>query len=71
MSVRPSSKDQYGPPLSSQHNSSIRSSMTPPTVSNVQKAEQRPSTLAQIVQNPPKPQNPLVSVQNRYTPLHY
>ena len=71
MSVRPSSKDQYEPPLGSQHTGSIRSSMTPPTVSNVQKVEQRPSTLAQIVQNPLKPQNPLVPVQNRYTHLYY
>ena len=27
--------------------------------------------MAQIVQNPLKPQNPLVPVQNRFTPLHY
>ena len=44
--------------------------MTPPTTPTVQKLE-KSTTLAQIVQNPPRPQNPLVPVQNRYTPLHY
>ena len=45
--------------------------MMPLTGSNVQKAIQRPNTMAQVVQNPPKPQNPLVTVQNRFTPFHY
>ena len=71
MSGRPSSKDQYGPSLGSQYTGSIRPPTTPPTVFNVPKTEQCPSTLAQIDQNPPKSQNPLVPVQNRYTLLHY
>ena len=36
MSVRPSTKDQYGPPLGSQNVGSKRLSMMPPIASNVQ-----------------------------------
>ena len=71
MSVRPSSKDQYGCLLGSQHIGSIRSYMMPPIASDVQKTEQRLNTMAQIGQNPPKAQSLLVLDQNKYTPLHY
>ena len=71
ISVRPSTKYQYGRPLGSQIPRSIRSSMTPLTSFAVQKVIQRLNTIAQIIQNPSKPQNPLVPVQNRFTPLHY
>ena len=77
MSVRSSTKDQYEPPLGSQNTSSIqiigstKPSMMPPTISNIQNIVQRPNIIAQVVQNPPKPQNPLIPTQNQCTSLHY
>ena len=70
MSGRPSFKDQYGLPLDAQNIGSRRPSMTPPTSPTIQKIE-KPTTLAQVIQNSPRPQNPLIPVQNRYTPHHY
>lgn len=78
MSVKPTTKDQYGSPLGSNKGSTVIRQLAPTTPLLAPKVRQQgiKPTMVNIIKTAPSnstqlPQNPLVNYSNDFTPLQY